>query len=144
MKKVSAPVPPALVPPAPTVPLKGEEEEDEDKCVICLINVPDAKIRPCSHSATCRECAQELINRSEPCPICRKTIEGFDVGVYSNSVGERGLWPTSYNNLRELSRNVGFNEYFRKQFNGNEEVYLRWKEVFDVLEIEGRREFIVP
>ncbi|GMH84856.1 hypothetical protein TL16_g10048 [Triparma laevis f. inornata] len=103
----------AHVPPAPPVPLKGEEEEDEDKCIICLVSVPDAKIRPCSQSATCRECAQELINRSEPCPICRKTIEGFDVGVYSNSIGERGLWPTSYKNLRELASGEGFKEYFQ-------------------------------
>ncbi|GMI05323.1 hypothetical protein TrLO_g4107 [Triparma laevis f. longispina] len=43
-KKILAPVPPA--PPAPPAPLKGsvhEEEEYEDNCVICLVNVPDAK-----------------------------------------------------------------------------------------------------
>ncbi|GMH86227.1 hypothetical protein TL16_g10479 [Triparma laevis f. inornata] len=44
---------------------------------------------------------------------------------------------TSASNIRELARNDGFNEYFRKQFNGNEATYLRLKEVFDVLEIEG-------
>ncbi|GMH51605.1 hypothetical protein TrLO_g2524 [Triparma laevis f. longispina] len=92
----------APVLPSPPVPLKGEEEEDEDKCIICLVSIPDTKIRPCSHSATCRECAQELIYRSEPCPICRKTIKGFDVGVYSNSIGERGLWPTSYKDFDVL------------------------------------------
>ena len=41
----------------------------------------------------------------------------------------RGLWPTSYKNLRELASGEGFNEYFQKQFNGNEEAYFRWKEV---------------
>jgi len=41
--------------------------------------------------------------------------------------------------IRELARNDSFNEYFRKQFNGNEATYLRWKEVFDVLEIDGGR-----
>ena len=39
--------------------------------------------------------------------------------------------------LRELAKNDGFNEYFQKQFNGNEEPYLRWKEVFGVLEVVG-------
>ena len=64
-------------------------------------------------------------------------IVGFDVGFYSGSLGERGLWPTSARHFRELAKNDGFNEYFQKQFNGNEETYMRWKEVFEVLEIEG-------
>ena len=38
-----------------------------------------------------------------------------------------------------LARNNDFNEYFQKQFNGNEATFLRWKEVFDVLEIVGGR-----
>jgi len=87
----------------------------------------------------CRYCTQKLMTRSQPCPICRKAIVGFDVGVYCESLGARGLWPTSYKNLRQLASGEGFNEYFRKQFNGNEEPYLRWKEEFDVLEIVGGR-----
>ncbi|GMH52638.1 hypothetical protein TL16_g01274 [Triparma laevis f. inornata] len=80
----------------------------------------------------CRVCTQELMTRSEPCTICRKEIVGFDVGVYSGSLGDRGLWP-------KLARNDGFNEYFQKQFNGNEATFLRRKEVFDVLKIVGGR-----
>ena len=34
----------------------------------------------------------------------------------------------------------GFNEYFQKQFVGNEALYLRWKEVFDVLEIGNAKD----
>ncbi|GMI18232.1 hypothetical protein TrLO_g7040 [Triparma laevis f. longispina] len=97
------------------------------------------------------------MTRREPCLLCRKPISGFDVGVYSNSIGECGLWPMSYKNLRKLASGeinsiwslawrmssskifLSFNEYFQKQFNGNEEPYLRWKEVFDVLEIVGER-----
>ncbi|GMH95907.1 hypothetical protein TL16_g13250 [Triparma laevis f. inornata] len=130
----------------PLVPLKGsvnEEEEYEDKCVIYLVNVPDAQMCPCGHSMICRYCTQvctqELMTRGEPYLICRKEIVGFDVGVYSDSLGERGLWLTSARNLRELARNDGFNEYFRKQFNENESTFLRWKEVLDVLEIVGGR-----
>ncbi|GMH65542.1 hypothetical protein TL16_g04222 [Triparma laevis f. inornata] len=44
---------------------------------------------------------------------------------------------TSARNTRELAKNDGFNEYFQKQFNGNEATFLRWKGVFDVLEIKG-------
>ncbi|GMH82531.1 hypothetical protein TL16_g09289 [Triparma laevis f. inornata] len=50
------------------------------------------------------------------------------------------MWPTSYKNLRQLASGEGFNEYFQKQFNGNEATYLSWKEVFDVLEIVGEKE----
>ncbi|GMH72204.1 hypothetical protein TL16_g05857 [Triparma laevis f. inornata] len=42
--------------------------------------------------------------------------------------------------MSELVSGEGFNEYFQKQFNGNEEAYLRWKEVFDVLEIGNARD----
>ncbi|GMH88594.1 hypothetical protein TL16_g11198 [Triparma laevis f. inornata] len=94
-------------------------------------------MRPCGHSMICRVCTSELMTRSEPCTICRKPISSFDVGVYCESLGARGLWSTSYKNLRELASGEGFNEYFRNQYNGNEEPYLRWKEVFDVLEIFG-------
>ncbi|GMH63564.1 hypothetical protein TrLO_g16010 [Triparma laevis f. longispina] len=85
----------------------------------------------------CKECTRELMNRSEPCLICRKSIVGFDVGVFS--VGARGLWPTPYKNLRQLASGEGFNEYFRTMFNGNEATFLKWKEEFDVLEIVGGR-----
>ena len=115
-----------------------EEEEYEDMCVICLVNVPDAQMCPCGHSMICWYCTQELMIRSEPCPICRKEIVGFDVGVYSGSLGERGLWPTSARNFRELARNNSFNEYFQKQLNGNEATYLRWKEV-RICEDESQR-----
>ncbi|GMI13465.1 hypothetical protein TrLO_g4200 [Triparma laevis f. longispina] len=63
----------------------------------------------------------------------------FDVGVYCESLGARGLWPTSYKNIRQPAIGECFNEYFRKQFHGNEEPFLKWKEVFDVLEtVRGR------
>ncbi|GMH60914.1 hypothetical protein TL16_g03151 [Triparma laevis f. inornata] len=131
-KKISAPV-----------PLKGslkEEEEDEVKCVVCLDNVVNAKLKPCGHSATCRECTQELMNLKEPCPLCRKLIASFTVGKWQSTIGEHGLWLTSLKNLTQLAGGEGFNEFFRNQFNGNEATYLRWKEVFDELEIGNARD----
>ena len=65
------------------------------------------------------------MTRSEPCPIYRKPFTSFDIGVYSGSLGERGLWLTSVRNIKELARNEGFNEYFQNQFNNTEASYLR-------------------
>ncbi|GMH60656.1 hypothetical protein TL16_g03096 [Triparma laevis f. inornata] len=64
----------------------------------------------------------------------------MDIGRWQSSIGEHGLWPTSLKNLTQLASGEGFNEYFRNQFNGNESTYLRWKEVFDVLEIGNARD----
>ena len=51
------------------------------------------------------------------------------MGKWQSTIGEHGLWLTSLKNLTQLASGEGFNEYFQKQFNGNEEAYLRWKEV---------------
>ncbi|GMH72343.1 hypothetical protein TL16_g05890 [Triparma laevis f. inornata] len=133
----------ASVPPAPTVSLKGsveEEEDDGDTCIIWLENVANAKLRSYGHLATCRECTEQLRNLKEPCPLCRKKIAGFTVGKWQSTIGEHGLWPTSPENLAQLASGESFNEYFQNQFNGNEASYLRWKEVFDVLEIGNARD----
>ncbi|GMH79692.1 hypothetical protein TL16_g08226 [Triparma laevis f. inornata] len=118
-------------------PLKGKEDEYVDLFVICVVNVPDAQMRLCGHFMICRVYTQELMTRSEPCPICRKPISSFEVCVYCESLGAHGLWMTSYKNLRQLASGKSFHKYFQKLFVGNEEPYLRWKEVFDVLEIVG-------
>ncbi|GMH53842.1 hypothetical protein TL16_g01543 [Triparma laevis f. inornata] len=84
------------------------------------------------------------MTRSQPCPICRKPISSFEVGVYSGSLGERRLWLTSARNIRELAKNDAFNEYFQKQFNGNEATFLRWKEVLTCWRLKGGRESTIP
>ncbi|GMH96346.1 hypothetical protein TL16_g13297 [Triparma laevis f. inornata] len=66
-------------PSEPAAAFKGSVEGDEDTCIICIDNVVNAKLRPCGHSATCRECTEELIKRKEPCPLCRKPIAGRDI-----------------------------------------------------------------
>ncbi|GMH85794.1 hypothetical protein TL16_g10343 [Triparma laevis f. inornata] len=120
--------------------MKDSVEDDDDTRIICLDNVVNAKMRPCGHSATCRECAEELRGRNEPCSLCRKKIAGFSLGKWRSSIGEHGLWPASLKNLTQLASGEGFKEYFRNQFNGNEATHLRWKEVFDVLEIGNARD----
>ncbi|GMI02159.1 hypothetical protein TrLO_g10068 [Triparma laevis f. longispina] len=88
--------------------------------------IPTCTVHPTKTCSRCKEtryCTHELMSRSQPCPICRKPISDFDVGVYSIIIGKRGLWPTSYKHLRQLASGEGFNEYFQKQFNGNEAAY---------------------
>ncbi|GMH79864.1 hypothetical protein TL16_g08300 [Triparma laevis f. inornata] len=84
----------------------------------------------------CRDCTEKLMKQGDPCPFCRKEIEGFDLGKRSSSIGAAGLWHMSLRNLSELASGEGFNDYFRNMFNGNEATYLRWKKNFDVLGIE--------
>ncbi|GMH97097.1 hypothetical protein TrST_g4168 [Triparma strigata] len=124
--------------PAVSAPVKNvEEEDDSDKCIICMDRVVNVKFKGCSHSMTCRECTDETIRRGQPCPLCRKPISGYEVGKFIDSIGAHGLWPTSLKNLTQLASGEGFNEYFQDLFVGNEASYLRWKEMFDVLEIVG-------
>ncbi|GMH46966.1 hypothetical protein TrLO_g2559 [Triparma laevis f. longispina] len=133
-KKKSAMVPPAPTPVSVAVKGEGEEEEEEDendykdKCIVCLDNVANAKLRLCRHSATCKGCTESLMNLNEPCPLCRKSIAWFILGKWKSSISEHGLWPTSLKNLTQLASGEGFNEYFQKLFVGNEASYLRWKE----------------
>ncbi|GMH53103.1 hypothetical protein TrRE_jg611 [Triparma retinervis] len=110
---------------------------EEDKCIICLDNTVSTKLKPCQHSVCCKPCAEELLRRGQPCPLCRKQISGWEVGKFIGSLGAHGLWPTSLKNLMQLASGEGFNEYFQDLFVGNEAPYVRWKEVFDVLEIVG-------
>jgi len=134
---IVAPVasPGSFVASAVSIPVKIVEEAD--KCIICLDNIVNAKLKPCQHSVYCKTCVEELLRRGDPCPVCRKPIKGFDVGKWQGTLGEHGLWPTSLKNLTQLAREEGFNEYFQDLLVGNKASYLRWKEVFDVLEIVG-------
>jgi len=88
----------------------------------------------------CGGCTKELMELGNPCPFCRKAIEGCQLGKWSSLTGAAGLWPTSLRNLSELASGEGFNDYFRDSFDGNEATYLRWKEVFYFWGIEGRGE----
>ncbi|GMH77950.1 hypothetical protein TL16_g07597 [Triparma laevis f. inornata] len=68
-------------------------------------------------------------------PALQEADLGFTLGKWQSTIGEHGLWPTSLKNLTKLASGEGFDAYFQKLFVGNEASYLRWKEVFDVLEI---------
>ncbi|GMH66801.1 hypothetical protein TrLO_g12754 [Triparma laevis f. longispina] len=87
---------------------------------------------PCGHSAVCRDCTRELMTQSQLCPICRKPMVGFDVGVYSGSLGERGLWPTSARHFRELG--VG-GAVLCGVFDDKSLLVVAWRRILEVLEL---------
>ena len=50
--------------------------DEGNACVICLTAEVNALIRPCSHTATCLRCAEDVYNHSPPrCPVCRMPID---------------------------------------------------------------------
>ncbi|GMI09112.1 hypothetical protein TrLO_g6996 [Triparma laevis f. longispina] len=108
---------------------------EDATCCVCIVNEPSANFRPCGYAATCRVCTKKLIDRCNPCPFCRKPIEGYDVGKWQTTTGGYGLWPTSLQNLSQLASGEGFNKYFQDLFNCYEAPYLKWKGYFDLLGI---------
>jgi hypothetical protein len=53
------------------------QEEDADRCCVCLENKPDAIIvhNGTGHICCCFTCAQILVTNGASCPICRSPIE---------------------------------------------------------------------
>ncbi|GMH62179.1 hypothetical protein TrLO_g1492 [Triparma laevis f. longispina] len=91
----------------------SSKDEEEVTCCVYMVNELSAKIRPCGHTVTCGGCTKELVGRGDPCPFCRKEIEGFELGKWSSVTRAAGLWPASLKNLSELASVEGFNDYFR-------------------------------
>jgi hypothetical protein len=51
-----------------------EDNDEEGLCVICLTNEKTTVVMPCRHLCLCKECAEELRQRSPKCPVCRGPI----------------------------------------------------------------------
>ena len=34
-------------------------------------------LQPCGHARTCEKCTKEIIERSAPCPFCRKEAKNY-------------------------------------------------------------------
>ncbi len=45
-------------------------------CVVCLDAPVSAALRPCFHAGYCARCADEVLARKLPCPMCRAAVEG--------------------------------------------------------------------
>jgi hypothetical protein len=50
-------------------------DDDDAICVVCLSEPKDTVALPCRHLCMCSECAQQVRNQSNRCPMCRSTIE---------------------------------------------------------------------
>ena len=57
--------------------LFGNDDGQEDKCVICLENPCNVAILPCRHQTLCQDCSASLLSRESTCPICRKKCQLF-------------------------------------------------------------------
>ena len=51
--------------------------EDSNLCVVCLDDIRSHLLVPCGHHCACMDCAKLLVQKGDPCPICRKQIESI-------------------------------------------------------------------
>eukprot|EP00927_Polykrikos_kofoidii_P023534 TRINITY_DN21655_c0_g1_i1.p1 TRINITY_DN21655_c0_g1~~TRINITY_DN21655_c0_g1_i1.p1 ORF type:complete len:476 (-),score=57.59 TRINITY_DN21655_c0_g1_i1:267-1607(-) len=66
--------------------LKNMTTEKNRRCVLCFDAPSKTVLQPCGHSALCRTCASDLLEKEGPrCPICRTPVERFEVGVFSST-----------------------------------------------------------
>ncbi|RMX65186.1 hypothetical protein KXD40_001148 [Peronospora effusa] len=67
-------------PPASTIQVKTgitgltAEAQRSNECVICFDGPQEAVCVPCGHNAVCMDCAQELLDTTGLCPVCRQQV----------------------------------------------------------------------
>ncbi|KAF1792767.1 Zinc finger, RING/FYVE/PHD-type [Phytophthora cactorum] len=66
----SCPRPAALSSPVKRI----SEAQRTDECVICFDGPQEAVCVPCGHNAVCMDCAQELLDTTRLCPVCRQQV----------------------------------------------------------------------
>jgi len=50
-----------------------EEDDDSNRCVICMDEPSNVLILPCRHLCLCEDCSRSLISNQNKCPICRES-----------------------------------------------------------------------
>jgi hypothetical protein len=48
-----------------------------DECCVCLDNKCNIVLLPCNHLILCGDCAQDIYNYNNLCPICQTPIQNF-------------------------------------------------------------------
>ncbi|GMF47963.1 unnamed protein product [Phytophthora fragariaefolia] len=59
---------------AKNIPGQGSGTQSNDECVICFDGPQEAVCVPCGHNAVCMDCAQELVDTTRLCPVCRQQV----------------------------------------------------------------------
>ena len=49
--------------------------DDEEECIVCCDNFPNAVQSPCGHGGLCKACGLEYLKNESKCMVCRKKIE---------------------------------------------------------------------
>ena len=54
------------------------QKENSNECVICFEPKNGIfALQPCGHARTCEKCSKNIIERSDPCPSCRKEAKQY-------------------------------------------------------------------
>mgnify|MGYP001276740271 CR=1 FL=1 len=51
--------------------------EDDNECVVCMVERRDTTVMPCRHMCLCQDCAKNLVSGGSKCPICRRGVQCF-------------------------------------------------------------------
>lgn len=51
------------------------QQQNYKCCCICYDNIINTVILPCSHACLCKQCADGYTQKTQQCPICRKSIK---------------------------------------------------------------------
>ncbi|ETO78926.1 hypothetical protein F444_06277 [Phytophthora nicotianae P1976] len=61
-------------PPVKSAPAHSTVTQHTNECVICFDGPQEAVCVPCGHNAVCMDCAQELLDTTRLCPVCRQQV----------------------------------------------------------------------
>lgn len=64
----------AAIPSAPAASTNPNGAQEQDECVICFDGPQEAVCVPCGHNAICMDCANELLDTTRLCPVCRQQV----------------------------------------------------------------------
>jgi hypothetical protein len=59
---------------APAASASDVDMSAENECVICFDGPQSAVCVPCGHNAICMDCAEEILDTTRLCPVCRQTV----------------------------------------------------------------------
>lgn len=68
---------------------------ESGECLICCHNPRNTIFLPCKHSCSCQTCAHSLRMRSNPCPICKNSIDDLVIVETEESNVSRKITPDS-------------------------------------------------